>query len=166
MKIAQKVKPGGGDAVPTALWNIFRAIVKELGPCYFVIDGYDECLDYDPDSRSSSKGALQSFMKELLISTESIEAKILIMSRNLGTIRSGLYEPISELKLCRVTEYPITKEDNQQDIELVSGEIVESKIQDYSPLKKGDIGPTQERLRWHVPLAKTCGRAARARDAI
>lgn len=130
------MKPGGGDAVPTALWNIFRAIVKELGPCYLVIDGYDECLDYDPDSRSSSKGALQSFMKELLISTESIEAKILIMSRNLGTIRSGLYEPISELKLCRVTEYPITKEDNQQDIELVSGEIVESKIQDYSPPKK------------------------------
>lgn len=101
-----------------------------------VIDGYDECLDYDPDSRSSSKGALQSFMKELLISTESIEAKILIMSRNLGTIRSGLYEPISELKLCRVTEYPITKEDNQQDIELVSGGIVESKIQDYYPPKK------------------------------
>lgn len=114
---------------------IFRAIVKGLGPCYLVIDGYDECLDYDPDSRSSSKGALQSFMKELLISTVSTEAKILIVSRNLDTIRSGLYEPINESKLRRVTEYPVAKEDTQQDIELVSGEIVESKIQDDSQKK-------------------------------
>jgi hypothetical protein len=138
LQIAQEAKPENGSAVPTVLWKIFRAILQELGPCYLVIDGYDECWDFDPDSRCSVKGALQSFMKELRTSTESTEAKILIVSRNLDTIRSGLglYEPIDKSKVHRVIEYPIKKEDTLLDIALVSNYIAESlKIKDDSRRK-------------------------------
>lgn len=126
---ALKHKPDTGDAVPSVLWRIFGKILAELGACHLVVDGFDECLDYD---RTGREGAREKFLARLLRETRSTRANILIVSRNLDLIRSGLdaAKPTEGTHAHTVSDYAITMNDTAQDIKSVSRTITQSRIRD------------------------------------
>lgn len=121
---------GKGEPVPTTLWNIFCGILKAIGPCQLIVDGLDECLDYDPSSSVRGGGVVKRFLKDLLHFTGLHCAKILFLSRDIGDIRSGLLDgdqhsaqpPIGH----RVIEYAIRTEDTAQDIRSIASHLVQS----------------------------------------
>lgn len=121
---------GTGEPVPTTLWNIFYKILEVIGPCQLIADGLDECLEYDPSSKVSGGGVVKRFFEDLLRFTGSQFAKILIVSRDIAEIRSGLLgsdEDYSHPPLRRgVIEYAIKMEDTAQDIRCIASHHVQS----------------------------------------
>ncbi|KAI5839405.1 hypothetical protein DFP73DRAFT_211586 [Morchella snyderi] len=118
--IIRKSKRSNNEAVATVQWDIFRAILKELGSCYLIVDGLDECLDIDPTSQGQKKGEMEIFLGELISSTYSTGVKLLIISRHIVELRSVFNELayLSNVSASPVfKEYEILNKDNREDIE-------------------------------------------------
>lgn len=116
------------EPVATRLWKIFRTMIQSVGPCYLVLDGLDECLDHDPILNVGRCGSVKLFLRELQHSIAAHKVKLLIVSRNIAEIRSGLFDdpgntPGSVLQILP-TEYTITIQDKEQDIQSISTSIV------------------------------------------
>jgi hypothetical protein len=95
LEIVRKVESFHTEAVTTVLWETFEAILKDINS-YLVLDGLDECLDFDPTSRSRRSGEMKIFIERLTNSIPSTGVKLLIMSRDVVAIRSML-EPLRSL---------------------------------------------------------------------
>lgn len=99
-------------------------------PSHLVVDGLDECLDLDPQSTIPQRNMVKGFLEELLRSTGPHCANILILSRDLPDIRSGLFgsqEPPTNPRTIYVPiEYCIKTIDTVQDIQSISAYMVQS----------------------------------------
>lgn len=117
------------ELVWTDVWELFHDILLGLESCNLLIDGFDECLDRDPSSKTSRYGEQKAFLGKLLESTASTSAKILIVSRDLPSIRSSLMPTEHGSKRYLVSEHGISPQDTAPDIELYAHWITESKVQ-------------------------------------
>lgn len=106
LKVIEGLKRG--DLVESLLWQMFSEIIGHMR-CYLVVDGFDECLDYNPTKRARQAGEIGRFLGSLLLSIESTKAKVLIMSRDEPTIRSGLTNAGGVPRI--LNEYVILPED-------------------------------------------------------
>lgn len=118
------------EAVTTVLWKSFEAVLKDINSCYLVLDGLDECLDFDPTSRSRRSGGMKIFIERLINSIPSTGVRLLIMSRDVIAIRSML-EPLRSLDTPVDTtpafeQYQINSEDNKADIVSFAGDLSKS----------------------------------------
>lgn len=116
------------EPVATRVWDIFRTMIRGVGPCHLVLDGLDECLDYNPESKVSQVGSVKLFLQELLRSIGPERAKVLIVSRDTGDIRSGLLTYPQEgpylLLEHSPMEYRITIKDTDNDIQSIASSLV------------------------------------------
>lgn len=120
LKVVESMRKG--HSVPSRVWKMFRCIVESLPTCYLAVDGLDECLDYGPCPKMRSPGRMKLFLRGLRSLAAGTRAKILIVSRNIGEIRSSVLSGEGN----RPANYPITIQDTSQDILSVSTGIIDS----------------------------------------
>lgn len=121
LEVIKNSKAENEDATQSRLWKIFLGILGSIPCCYLIVDGFDECLDYDPTARARRTGVMELFLKQLLKSTRPTRAKLLLISRDQPAIRSGLTssQPLP-------IEYPISPQDTADDIKSIAHQIVDS----------------------------------------
>ncbi|RPB07535.1 hypothetical protein P167DRAFT_579143 [Morchella conica CCBAS932] len=131
LEIVRRFQSTHNGAVTTVLWETFEAVLKDINGCYLILDWLDECLDFDPTSRSRRSGEMRIFMEKLINSIpSSTGVKLLIMSRDVVAI-SSMLEPLRSLNPPVTTtttfkEYQINSEDNKADIKSFSGNLSDS----------------------------------------
>ena len=119
---------------PVELWSLFRKIVTDVQNCRFVIDGFDECQTYDPDTRSHFSGARSRFLQELLASITYSTATVLVVSRDEADIRDAL-----DRAALPVLTYAITQDDTRSDIEIFASSIVFERLSSHEKAVQEEI---------------------------
>lgn len=123
-------------ATESDIWQIFRLVSSNIGICFFAIDGYDECLKQDIETRSTTDGRVK-FLQDLVAIVKDVGCRVLLVSRNEQYIRNELKNDSVSLDSNFTLEYEITREDTKDDIHLFSNRVVQQGIPKKSdPLKR------------------------------
>ncbi|KAG0637297.1 hypothetical protein HOY80DRAFT_282782 [Tuber brumale] len=116
------------------LWQILGTALQGIGKSYLVLDGLDECLDYDEAARSRTAGVRGVFLKRLFDMVHTTGVRLCILSRDVSDIRSAIQsEHDRSLDSHSVFEIPAVPEDFAPDSKLLAKEIVESKFGEETP---------------------------------
>ncbi|CUS12822.1 unnamed protein product [Tuber aestivum] len=116
------------------LWQNLSAALQDVGKSYFVLDGLDECLDYDEAARSRTAGVRGVFLKRLLDMIHTTGVRLCVLSRDVSDIRSAIErEHDRSLDSHSVFEIPAGPEDFAADSKLLAQEIVEEKFAEETP---------------------------------
>ena len=134
-RIAKEVykKKESHIALQVELWRIFREANVQLEGCFFVIDGFDECVREDASARSFSHlDDRASFLQHLDGAISNTQARVLIVSREdvdiRGRLRLSLDHNVAGTNWNVWTEYEMTLDDTAKDIERFSLGILEHKL--------------------------------------
>ena len=120
-------------AAQVELWRIFQEAISQLQECFFVIDGFDECVREDALARNfSDLNTRALFLQQLDGAISNTQARVLIVSREDADIRERLRLSLDRNAAgsnCNVwTEYEITLDDTEKDIERFSRYTLEHKL--------------------------------------
>lgn len=129
LEIVRSSKTSNDVAVMSTLWDMFESILKAVGTCYLVLDGLDECLDYDPKSKNRLAGEMRRFLNKSLRATFNTGARLLIVSRDVTSIRSvlGNFNHLRPPTDSALTEHRITIQDTEIDIKRFSLALLKSR---------------------------------------
>lgn len=123
-------------ATEADIWRIFETLSSNLGPCFYVIDGYDECIKLDLASRHSIDSQAK-FLQQLTAKVGGTGSRLLLMSRDDPDIRSQLFKGSGGSSKNVFLEYKITSQDNIDDISSFSHDMVERELPNKPrPLKE------------------------------
>ena len=120
-------------AVHTELWQIFQKTTIQLQECFYVVDGFDECLKEDASERKFSFLDTRAlFLRKLDEAIYNSQARVLFVSREDANIREQLRnncerdgtEPREPLWI----EYEITRQDTAEDIDSFSRSILDQRL--------------------------------------
>lgn len=114
-------------ATESDLWTLFKLLNLRLGTCFFAIDGYDECIKSDIESKSTNDGRVM-FLRQLMAAVKDLRCRVLLVSRNEPDIRQELSNASGESNSDLFLEYEITREDTNNDIRSFSSTMVEQEI--------------------------------------
>lgn len=121
-----KKASGGNTATSRDLLSILELLVRKFSDCTLIADGLDEC-------RASPTEMLQTIQKAV----NKTHTRVLIVSRDKGTIRSGLFE--TEGVSINHSQYQILQEDVCSDTRLFAKSIVSRKLKNKSPEVRAEL---------------------------
>lgn len=131
-----------GKEVRTAteadIWRIFEALILNLGPFFYVIDGYDECIKLDLASKHSVDSQAK-FLQHLTAKISGTGSRLLLMSRDDPNIRSQLYNGSGGSSKNGLLEYRITSQDTTEDISSFSHNLVDRELPNKPTSLKEEI---------------------------
>ena len=115
------------------LWQILQTASVQLQECYFVIDGFDECVRDDVSEINFSHLDTRAlFLQQLDDAIFNTQARVLFVSREDADFRERLRisrdRNTAGTNWTVWTEYEITRNDTAEDIERFSREILEYKF--------------------------------------
>ena len=92
LKIVQLFRKGNETRSPTLsiLWTMYSRIIRAVHHCRFLIDGLDECSRSEPSRADHVEDLRSDFLRELCRATKDTTAKFIVISRDVGYIRSNL----------------------------------------------------------------------------
>lgn len=125
-------------ATEADIWHLFKSLSSNAGPCFFVIDGYDECIRPDLSS-GNSFDSQANFLKLLTTVTAETGSRLLLVSRYNSGIRSQLQSASGKLSKNAFYEYEITPEDTKEDISSFSHSMVEQELPNKPSLLKEEL---------------------------
>ncbi|KAH8887581.1 hypothetical protein GQ53DRAFT_623347, partial [Thozetella sp. PMI_491] len=102
--------------------ELFQLIVKANPSLTFVVDGLDECAWGTNDENSP-----QALLKSIKHAVTNTLTRVLIVSRDISTIRTGVYA-VGEDDTIMVEEYTITPDDVRSDVTAFSSSVVNKKL--------------------------------------
>lgn len=114
-------------ATEADIWQIFETLSLNLGPYFYVIDGYDECIKLDLTSRHSVDGKAK-FLQQLTAKLSGTRGRLLLVSRDDHDVRSQLYNGSGGSSKNVFFEYQITSQDTTDDISSFSHDMVEREL--------------------------------------
>lgn len=131
-----------GKEVRTAteadIWRIFEALSLNLGPFFYVIDGYDECIKFDLTSKHSVDSQAK-FLQHLTAKISGTGSRLLLTSRDDPDIRSQLYNGSGGSSKNSLLEYKITSQDTTEDISSFSHDLVDRDLPNKPTSLKEEI---------------------------
>ena len=125
LKVIQDFRKGRETRPPTLseLWGIYSRIIEVVHYCRFLVDGLDECsrnecaqADYVEDLRSE-------FLDTLVKRTRRTTAKFIVLSRDVGWIRSSLADLEDD-----VVALPLKLEDTLHDLHVYAKAAVDKQL--------------------------------------
>lgn len=125
-------------ATEADIWQIFETLSLNLGPYFYVIDGYDECIKLDLTSRHSVDGRAK-FLQQLTVKLSGTRGRLLLVSRDDHDIRSQLYNGSGGSSKNVFFEYQITSQDTTDDISSFSHDMVERELPNKPDSLKEEI---------------------------
>lgn len=135
LQVAKEIFKGKEShmAVHTELWQIFQKASQQLQECFYVIDGFDECLRESATERNFSYLDTRAlFLKKLDEAIANTQARVLFVSREDADMRDQLRLSIDHARKTQRqtvwTEYEITRQDTAEDIDHFSRSILEQRL--------------------------------------
>ena len=125
-------------ATESDIWQMFKLVNLNIGTCFFAIDGYDECLKLDLESKSMIDGRAK-FLQELVAVVKGLECRVLLVSRNEPDIRMELSNDAEGSNPDLFLEYEITRHDTKDDINFYSNSIIQRRIPNKPSSLKNEI---------------------------
>lgn len=110
------------------IWELFRSIISVVSDTILILDGLDECAQTDSNWRTIEDDMRQDFLKELKMSVEDTTTRILVVSRDVVDIRSGISSDTGNAATQTIYECRISEGDVQSDIALFSRSIVDQRL--------------------------------------
>ncbi|KAL2809829.1 hypothetical protein BJX63DRAFT_340078 [Aspergillus granulosus] len=104
------------------IWILYGELCAKISNCVFIVDGFDECTDYN----KAHVEAKQTFLKNLS-ETVPPTIRVLIVSREDSQLRG--FATVSMPKGIHMTEYTITPEDTEDDIRSFTRDVVSERLQ-------------------------------------
>lgn len=125
-------------ATESDIWQMFKLVNSNIGTCFFAIDGYDECLKLDLESKSVIDGRAK-FLQELVAVVKGLGCRVLLVSRNEPDIRNELSNDSEGPDPDLFLEYEITCQDTEDDIKNFSNSVVQRGIPNKPSALKNEI---------------------------
>jgi ankyrin repeat protein len=119
--------------------ELFGLIVQTVPHYTFVIDGLDECVHSDDNSRLSSDNIRSGFLQTLKHAVAKTTSRIMIMSRDESDIRNAVYDTTLGGAHLAIYEHRITKEDVQHDLLHYSESTIKEKFSDKTPAQREEL---------------------------
>ena len=152
-------------ATEPELWSLLQVLSFHLRSCYFVVDGFELCVEENPcTARYNFNGQRGGFLQRLITTLAHTGSRVLIVSRDNGPIRDEfkdwshldlLKEPIvsNELVLKDVEnpvprvflEYEIVRDDTESDLKSFAYKMIKSQLPNKSELLHQELA--EEALR-------------------
>jgi len=111
------------------LWQVLGIALRGIRKSYLVLDGLDECLDYDEAARSRTAGVRGVFLDRLLDMIHTTGVRLCILSRDVSDIRSAIKkEHDRSLDPHSVVEIQAGPDEFAADSKLLASDIVEGKF--------------------------------------
>ena len=128
-------------ATETDLWSLFKRLCVGLGRFALILDGFDECVDEQIETRSHVLlDARQRFVKNLEESIENTDVLVLILSRESSELRNRYRRNLETIStLLSWSQYEISREDTYDDIQSYAKVVVEQRLPRKSEELKQDI---------------------------
>ncbi|KIA75560.1 hypothetical protein HK57_00663 [Aspergillus ustus] len=111
-----------GQATGRDIWALYGKLCTGIPNCVFMVDGFDECTDYN----KAHIEVKQEFLKNLC-QVISPTVRVLIVSREDSQLRSFSTTYIPDR--IQMSEYAITADDTEDDISSFAHEIVGERLQ-------------------------------------
>lgn len=121
--------------VVSELWSLLKSILAKIGRCFLLVDGFDECMEYEAEEYAATISTRRDFLKDLFQATEGSLAHILVVSRDEFDIRSGILQDGQRIDSHIIFDHAITNDDNEMDIRSAA----ESMIEQNLPSKEQDF---------------------------
>ena len=121
------------------LWKLFRAISRKIPDPVYVVDGFDECSYVNTTNRLNTADGRTMFLREFMEALAETASQVIITSRDNIDIRTELRDATSEGSPIELFEHMITQDDNFEDIQIVSKDIVSRRLSKKSTSLKMEI---------------------------
>lgn len=125
-------------ATDSDLWTLFKEVNLKIGTCFFAIDGYDECIKPDLQSKNSVNDR-SVFLRKLVAVAKDLKVRLLLVSRPESDIRTQLSFNSSDSSPETFLEYEITRQDTEVDINSFSSHVVEQELPNKLPTLQKEI---------------------------
>ena len=132
------------DETPLAsssqIWELFNSIVRVVPDSSLILDGLDECTQMDIKNwRTAEENMRHDFIVKLKASVEGTTTRILVVSRNVSDIRSGISSQMENAATQAVYVCGLTQDDVQSDLALFSRSIVDERLPKKDDALREDI---------------------------
>lgn len=125
-------------ATEADIWRIFEILILNIGPYFYVIDGFDECIKLDSTSRHLVDERAK-FLQKLAIVVGGTGSRLLLVSRDDPDIRNQLCSESGGPNKNVFVEYKITGQDTTDDISSFSHDMVERELPNKPKYLKEEI---------------------------
>ncbi|KAJ4416169.1 hypothetical protein N0V82_006929 [Gnomoniopsis sp. IMI 355080] len=110
------------------LWELFIAACQATPGCTFVLDGFDECTNIIAATHYHKEDSRSDFLRGLVLNLHKVNARVLVMSRDVSDIRECLSEENVTEGNVIMWEYSITAKDTNDDVESFSTHVMAQKL--------------------------------------
>ena len=124
----------GRSATTLDVWQLFRRICQRMPNCFFVVDGFDECIKIDQTTGVPSTPEALRFWQPLIDTAKDTPSCILFVSREDADMRSR-FRKLAESSPDAFLECEISASDTQNDVKSFATSVVAENL----PKKKGDL---------------------------
>ncbi|KZF24380.1 ankyrin [Xylona heveae TC161] len=109
-------------------WRLFRKFCQRIKQCVFIIDGFDECWEFDRTMRYSAGADRSNFLRNLIKEISKSNSRLLLLSRDHADIRTEIFNPRTDGQNVLIFDYEISAKDTIGDVITVSRNLVDSKL--------------------------------------
>ncbi|KAK6340207.1 hypothetical protein TWF730_001973 [Orbilia blumenaviensis] len=81
------------------LWRLFKSCVQLVGPCFLMVDGYDETSNDIPPRRAQVVGAREMLLRKVIKCIKGTQVHLVISSRDEVDIRREIVEFTSNISV-------------------------------------------------------------------
>ena len=127
-------------ATESEVWRIFHRTVLQVQCCYFVVDGFDECIGEDESTINTTQNARERFLTYLSDSVAQTGVKILFVSRyDLDIDRLARNAIVNSVQWVK---YDITEGDTKADIQNYAGSIINRTLSNKPEELRNELATT------------------------
>lgn len=119
-------------ATTTDLWHVLRQTLRKDPSYVLVIDGFDECLSQEEDSKYDTKDARIRFLEKLGEATDGTGCRVLLCCRKFEKLEEHWQAANKPGQSNVFTRHEISAGDNAHDTSLVSRDVIDEKLQNKS----------------------------------
>ncbi|KAK6522822.1 hypothetical protein TWF281_002254 [Arthrobotrys megalospora] len=113
------------------LWELFESCLRVVGPCFLLVDGYDETFNQITPRRSHIGGAREVFLQRVIQCMKGTHARLVITSRDEVDIRRNMINFASTVPVLTTT-IEVHPEDTLNDVERFCRYIVNGRFKSSS----------------------------------
>lgn len=123
----------------TELWLLFTSISKRIPQSTFVLDGFDECTQVHSTAGFRTTDGRAKFLQELVKAMAQTNTQVVMVSRDLSDIRSGISNDSFDMTSTMLYEYAMTAADTSEDVSCFAASMVDSKLPNKSKALRQNI---------------------------
>lgn len=138
---AAYIERKSSKATEQDLWLLLKQIHAQVKDCCFVVDGYDECIADNLNSRNhATLKSRAAFLKSLMSSIQDSKSRLLLVSRDDHDIREQLANTELSSRSYEIFRLRVMPDHTREDVLSFSKSLVEQRLSNKSEDLRNDLG--------------------------